>query len=161
MTEVLYLGHIVDQEGIKISPDRMRAIREYPIPRCVRDVRAFLGMVNYHRQFFDNWSNIIVPLTKMTKKCVNFKEEFGPEQIDCVNKIKELVSTLPTLIHFDPSLPIRVKTDSNGYGMGAKLEHLINGKWLPVLHISKKMTEREQNYGISEKECLAIVFATN
>jgi hypothetical protein len=74
---VEYLGHIVTKDGVKPDPKKVQAIRGYPSPRTVRDVRAFIGLAGYYRRHVQNFAEIAKPLTSLTRKDIPF--EWGPE----------------------------------------------------------------------------------
>ena len=67
------MGHIVTSEGVKLDPKKISAIKGYPEPQTVRDVRAFLGLVGYYRRFIPNFAALAKPLTELTKQSVEFK----------------------------------------------------------------------------------------
>ena len=160
MNSIIYLGHLINKEGIKMDPERVKAIKQFPIPQNLTQVRSFLGLAGYHRQFVKDWSKIAEPLSRLTKKSVNYY--WGPDQDKAFNKIKDIMTTEPLLIHFDPERETQLKTDACGYAIAAILEQKVDGKFKPVTYISRMMTDTEQrNFCISEKECLAIVYATN
>ena len=160
MNSIIYLGHLIDKQGIRMDPHRVKAIKQYPIPENLTQVRSFLGLAGYHRQFVKDWSKIAEPLTRLTKKSVNFY--WGSDQDNAFNTIKNIMMTEPLLIHFDPERETQLKTDACGYAVAAILEQKVDGKFHPVTYVSRMMTDTEQrNFCISEKECLAIVYATN
>jgi hypothetical protein len=66
--EIKYLGHIVDKQGIRPDPKKVEAVRTWPVPKNLHDVRSFLGLVNYFRNFIDHYSEIAMPLTNLTRK---------------------------------------------------------------------------------------------
>jgi hypothetical protein len=67
-SEIKYLGHIMDKQGIRPDPKKVEAVQTRPVPKSVHDVRSFLGLVNYFRKFIEHYSEIAVPLTNLTKK---------------------------------------------------------------------------------------------
>jgi hypothetical protein len=67
-TEIKYLGHIVDKQGIRPDPKKVEAVQTWPVPKNVHNVRSFLGLVNYFRKFIEHYSEIAVSLTNLTKK---------------------------------------------------------------------------------------------
>ena len=67
-TEIQYLGHLVTADGIKPLPDKLEAIRNFPVPKCLRDVRAFYGLASYYRRFVKDFAKIAEPLSSLTKK---------------------------------------------------------------------------------------------
>ena len=67
-----YLGHVVTPEGISPNPDKVRVVQEFPTPTNLKELRSFLGLVNYYRRFVRGFSNIAKPLNAFTKKNVPF-----------------------------------------------------------------------------------------
>ena len=67
-TEVKYLGLIIGREGIKMDPEKVKAVREWETPGKLFDVRSFLGFANFYRRFIYGYSDIVRPLTELTKK---------------------------------------------------------------------------------------------
>ena len=64
-TEIKFLGHLVSSSGIQPLPDKVQAIKDWPVPRCIRDVRAYYGLVGYYRRFIPNFATIAEPLTHL------------------------------------------------------------------------------------------------
>ena len=71
-TEIQYLGHLVTADGVKPLPDKLDAIRHFPVPKCLRDVRAFFGLASYYRRFVKDFAKIAEPLSSLTKKPVSY-----------------------------------------------------------------------------------------
>ena len=70
--EIVYLGRVISKDGIHIDPDKVKAIIEWPLPKCVRDVRSFIGLEQFKRENICNFSKIASPLAKLTKKTKGF-----------------------------------------------------------------------------------------
>ena len=68
MTEMLYLGHIIGVDGVRVHEEKIRAIRDWPEPRNVMELQGFIGICTYYRKFVKNFSQLAVPLTYLTKK---------------------------------------------------------------------------------------------
>ena len=71
--KIRFLGHLVSSDGLEPLPDKCQAVKDFPTPKRVRDVRAFLGLVGYYRKYIKDFSKIAPPLTDLTKKETCFK----------------------------------------------------------------------------------------
>ena len=102
-------------------------------------------------------------MTSLTKKDQPFR--WGEKEQEAFEKLKVCLSNPPLLAYYDPNLPIEVRTDASDIGLGCVVvqQHQVKGKkrtvWKPIAYGSRKLLDREKNYGTSEKECLAIIFA--
>ena len=74
-SQVQYLGYILSENGISASPEKVKAVRQYPTPKCVRDVRAFLGLASFYRRLVPNFAEIAKPLSQLTRKGQDFTWE--------------------------------------------------------------------------------------
>lgn len=157
--EVNYLGHIVTPDGIKPDPNKISAIKKFPIPRTVKEIKSFLGLVGYYRKFISNFANLTKPLTRCLKKKtkINLKD---PEYINCFEKCKNLLSNAPILKYPDFEKPFILTTDASNVALGAVLSQNHNGDNLPVAYASRTLSDTEQNLSTIEKEMLAIIFGT-
>ena len=72
-SEVEYLGHVVSRDGIRPDPSKIKAVEEFPIPRCTKDVRSFLCLANYYRRFINKFAAIAAPLNKLLVSTFNFR----------------------------------------------------------------------------------------
>ena len=132
-------------------------MKDFPLPKTVRDVKSFCAFIGYYRKFIRNFASIAKPLTLLTKNDVPF--EWKQEQQKAFETLRDSLINAPVLAHYDPKLPIEVRTDASGYGIGAVILQQHEKGWKPIAFASRQMNIHEQNYPISEKECLAIIFA--
>jgi len=152
-----YLGFVIDTEtGIQTDPDKVKAILEWEAPKTATAVRSFLGFANFYRTFIKNYSDIAMPLTKLTHKDVEFSWSYDCQQ--AFDKMKRMFTTTPILIQFDYDKETVLETDSSGWCIGGTLmQYNEDGLLRPCAFFSKKNTPAECNYEIYDKEMLAIV----
>ena len=151
--QLLYLGHIIGEQGIRPDPAKLAALEGWKTPMNVQDVRSFLGFGNYFRKFVQAYSSLVLPLTELTKK-----DKLFEWSSDCENAFRGLIWNLtnaPVLAIADPQKPYEVVCDASGWALGAVL--LQDGR--PVAFESRKMAPAELNYTVSEQELLAVVYA--
>lgn len=156
--EVAYLGHIVTPEGVKPNPNKVEAIKKYPIPKTTKQIKAFLGLLGYYRRFINNFAKLTKPLTKCLKR--GAKIEHNTEFIECFEKCKSLLTNEPILKYPDFTKTFNLTTDASNVAIGAVLSQGKIGQDLPVAYASRTLNDSEQNYSVIEKELLAIVWAT-
>ena len=154
-----FLGHIVGKGNIKPDPIKIEKILNLTRPKTKKDVRKICGLINYYRKFIPFFSHKIAPLTSLLKK-------ENPNQIvwneDCeiaFEEIKHALASDPILAIPDLNKEFIVRVDASSKAIGAVLLQKHNDILKPCFYISRKLLERECNYPIIEKECLAIVFA--
>ncbi|UYV69107.1 K02A2.6-like [Cordylochernes scorpioides] len=153
-----FLGHILDEDGIRPDPAKIEAVARMPAPTDVHGVRRFLGMVNHLGRFEENLSEIVAPLNQLLVKGQDFVWDCSQER--AFRKLKELLTTQPILAAYDVRKPTMVSSDASSYGLGAVLKQEgKNGIWRPVAYSSRTMTPTEKRYAQIEKEALAITWA--
>ncbi|UYV69370.1 K02A2.6-like, partial [Cordylochernes scorpioides] len=153
-----FLGHILDEDGIRPDPAKIEAVAKMPAPTDVHGVRRFLGMVNHLGRFVENLSEIVAPLSQLLVKSQDFVWDCSQER--AFRKLKELLTTQPILAAYDVRKPTMVSSDASSYGLGAVLKQEgKNGIWRPVAYSSRTMTPIEKRYAQIEKEALAITWA--
>ncbi|GBM06550.1 Retrovirus-related Pol polyprotein from transposon 17.6, partial [Araneus ventricosus] len=151
------LGHLVDEHGIYPDPQKTAAVTKFPVPENVSDVRSFLGLCSYYRRFIKNFADIAKPLHDLLKK--NAKFSWGTPQKESFLTLKKLLTSGPVLGHFLPNAETKIHSDASGYGIGAVLVQVQDGKERPLAYASRSLTAAEKNYSTTEKECLAVVWA--
>lgn len=155
---VEYLGHKVGQGVSQPLHDKVTAIREIKVPTTKKEVRSFLGMVGYYRDYIPLFSVIAAPLTDLTKKNAPNKIDWEGKHQEAFVKLKEMLVEHPVLKLLDPSKEYILQTDACDTGIGVVLlQSCDDGRW-PVPHASKKLKGAELNYSVIEKECLAVVW---
>lgn len=153
VTQVTYLGHTFNAEGMTIDQGKLRAIMDMPSPNDRASLERFLGMINYLCKFIHNYSDKVLPLRSLLKKDVEWCWDENQER--ALQKLKHDLCSAPVLTLFAPDKPCVVSVDASSRALGAVL--LQGGQ--PVEFASLTLTETQQRYAQIEKEMLAIVFA--
>ncbi|CAB3997885.1 Retrovirus-related Pol poly from transposon, partial [Paramuricea clavata] len=152
---VEYLGHVVSRDGIRPDPSKIAAVENFPVPRCVRDVRSFLGLANYYRRFIKNFASIASPLNKLTHKNVRFY--WDESCAKAFHTLKSCLTSAPILAYPDFSLPFELNTDASSTGIGFALCQTQDGKSRAIAYGGCDLNTAERNYSTTEREALAIV----
>lgn len=157
--EVAYLGHIVTPEGVKPNPDKIRAIKNYPIPKNTKEIKGFLGLLGYYRKFIKDFAKLTKPLTHCLKKETKIDIN-KPEYVNSFEICKNILCNEPLLQYPDFEKEFILTTDASNYAVGAILSQIKNGADLPIAYASRTLNKSETQYSAIEKELLAIVFGT-
>src|ERR1700677_3946600 len=110
--EVKFLGLIISEEGIRIDLKKVEGVQNWPHPKKVKEVQAFLGFANFYRRFVKDCAKIATPLNHLTRNDQEWK--WGEDKELPFNDLKERFTSEPILHHPDPSKPLRVEADSSG-----------------------------------------------
>ncbi|XP_073298474.1 uncharacterized protein [Primulina huaijiensis] len=148
LEQVSFLGHIVSRDGIAVDPMKIEAIKQWPIPTTVSEVRSFHGLAGYYRRFIANFSKIALPLTNL--KAVKF--EWTNECQHGFQVLKDKLTLAPIL-----ALPCRIEdfiiyTDASKMGLGAVL--MPRGK--VIAYASRQLKDYEKNYPTHDLELAAV-----
>ena len=157
VSEVVFLGHVISADGIRVDPKKVEAISAYPTPKDVPELRRLLGMVNHVGKFTPNLAEVTQPLRELLKK--DNEWTWGQTQQTAFETVKRLLSSAPTLQHYGPSKPTKVSADASKFGIGGVLLQKDKEGWKPVFYASRSLTETEQRYAQIEKEALAMTWA--
>lgn len=152
---VKYLGHIIKNNTVTPLKDNLKAIKEFPVPKTQKNVRQFLGKINFYGKYVPNISIILDPLHNLLRKQQQFI--WSEECQDSFEKIKNLLCLQPILAIFNPDLPIHIYTDASIHGIGAVLKQTQNnGETKPCAYFSRKLNEYQKKKKAIYLECLAI-----
>jgi hypothetical protein len=154
-----FLGLDVSKHGLQPNQANVEKVLRAPRPETKTQLRSFMGLVGFYRQFIPNFSSISVPLTDLTKKGSPNTIPWDAPQELAFNTLREYVATQPILRLPDYTQPMVLQTDASNEGLGAVLLQTIDGVRYPIAYTSRKLLPREKNYATIEKECLAIVWA--
>jgi hypothetical protein len=116
--EVEYLGDIVSHEGVKVDPNKIKAMMDWPIPKTLKNLIGFLGLTGYYRKFVWNYGRIAAPLMTLTKK-----DAFSctREETKSFEQLKEVMCKVHVLTNPDFTKTFIVECDASGNGIGVFL----------------------------------------
>jgi transposase InsO family protein len=157
-SQVQYLGFVLSERGVAASPEKVTAVRNYPVPKTVKDVRAFVGLGSFYRRLVPKFAEIAKPLTELTRKDRPF--EWGPRQQKAFDDLKDRLCTTPVLAYPNFDLPFILTTDASSVAVAAILSQVQDGEERPIAYGSRQLSTTEQAYSASEAEMLALVFGT-
>jgi hypothetical protein len=155
-----YLGFIIEAgKGLRMDPEKIKAIKEWAKPTSVKGVRGFLGFANFYRRFIKDFSTLCGPLTDLTKTS-NGPFYWTSAAELAFEALKAIFSSAPMLAQWDPDRETVLETDCSGWAAGAALmQYDDDGQLRPVAFFSKKLSPAECNYEIYDKEMLAVIVA--
>ena len=152
---VEYLGYILSPSGLTMSDDKIKIIQDWLEPKKVKNIQSFLGFANFYCQFIFNYSDIVIPLTHLTRKDIPWK--FDSSCKDAFNSLKKAFTSAPILTHWIPDAQLIMETDASDYALTAILSVVNEDNEVhPVAFHSRTFTMVELNYDTYDKELLAI-----
>ncbi|CAL9702220.1 unnamed protein product [Knipowitschia caucasica] len=174
-TSVRYLGHIVSEEGVKTDPDKLQALKSWPVPKTLKELRSFLGFAGYYRRFIKSYAAIAKPLNDLTRgyaptsknqakpspdKSYDVKQPFGerwsPACQSAFETLIEKLTSSPVLGFADPKLPYILHTDASTTGLGAALYQEQEGQLRVIAYASRGLSPSESRYPAHKLEFLAL-----
>ena len=117
--KIQYLGHIISEKGLAVDPEKIKAIKEWPVPTDVSAVRSFMGIAGYYRRFVERFSAIANPITSLQKKGVKFV--WTEKCQNSFEQLKQKLISAPILKIVDPDKEFVVCTDACKEGLGGVL----------------------------------------
>ena len=154
--EIEFLGYHISPEGMSMSTAKVESVKNWPVPRNVKDIQAFLGFANFYRRFIEGFSKICKPLTDLTQKDKMF--EWTSQCEDAFRRLKTMFTEGPILAHFDFMRSTQLETDASNFALGAIRSQLCeDNRWQPIVFHSRKFQPAEVNYDVHNKEMTAIV----
>src|SRR5690606_34432888 len=159
--QILLLGFIIDQYGIKINPKKLVNIDDWEIPKTGKQVMSYMGLFNYFREHIPLYSTIATPIEELRNKKI-IGDKWGIKQQKAFNTMKNLLSSAQVLSFPNFSLPFHIATDASNVGIGAVLYQLIPGKEKKpkcISFIACTLQECERKYSATKKELLGVVYA--
>ena len=152
---VEYLGYVLFLSGLTMSDAKVKTIQEWPESKKIKDIQSFLGFANFYRHFIFNYSDIVIPLTRLTRK--NTPWNFDDKYRKAFNTLKQVFISTPILTHWVLDAHLVMETDASDYALTAILSLMTKDNEIhPVAFHSWTFSALELNYNVHDKELLAI-----
>jgi len=154
-TQVKFLGYTVSQRVVGTDPDKISAVRDWPVPANLRQCRAFVGLCQYYRRFVPDFSTIATPLYNLTKKEVRFA--WTEECQTAFDSLKIALTSAEVLALPNEEGTFILDCDASDRAIGAVLSQVQNGEERPICYASQLYDKHQRNYNVTRKELLALV----
>lgn len=156
-SEVKYLGFLLDNDGLKIDPEKVAPLVQMEAPKNVRQVRTLLGIASWYRRYLPDLASKLEPIHRLLRKNTVFN--WGSEQQTVFEQLKIALTTAPVLICPNFELPFQLRCHASAVGLGAVLSQVSGTQEKVVAYASRTLNDPEKRYAQSEKECLAAVWS--
>ena len=156
-TKVKYLGYIVENGSIALDPERISAIVDIPVPRDIKSLRSFIGMVQFCCRFIPRLNAVLTPLSNLLKKNVSFV--WNDECQSAFDSVKQALMNPPVLRAPSPNDTFVLETDASDFGIGGclKISSATGSDEAIVGFHSGKFKDQQLRWHIVEKEAFSIL----
>ena len=163
LTEVEYVGHLINEQGITFSDNKKELVANFVQPTDIGGLKTFVGIAGYFRRHIRGYAELVHPLNALCegydkKKKAN-KLEWNNTTSKAFTDTQNAIVNCQLLFFRDQSAPIRLYTDASDYGIGAYLCQIVDGEEQPIAFISKTLSKAEKKWSVYEKEAYAIFYS--
>ncbi|CAK1583786.1 unnamed protein product [Parnassius mnemosyne] len=157
-SEVTFLGYNISQHGTKPLEGKVQAIKEYPVPKTAKQLRRFLGMINFYRRFIPQAAKIQAPLNALLTGAVKASHpvNLNGDSLKAFEECKESLCNAALLAHPDSKAKLGLVTDASDLAIGGVLQQQIGGDWQPLAFFSRKLSPSQRKYSPYDRELLAV-----
>ncbi|GAU25204.1 hypothetical protein TSUD_151040 [Trifolium subterraneum] len=152
VSEIEYLGHVVNGQGVSMDKEKIQAVLDWPPPKNIKQLRGFLCLTGYYRRFIQSYAKIASPLTDLLKKEAYV---WTTQAKAAFQQLKNAITSAPVLALPNFTKTFILETDASGVGIGAVLHQ----EGHPIAYFSKKLVPRNQKKSAYFREMLAIAEA--
>ena len=149
----MFLGHVVTKEGIKVDPQKVKAIKEWSRPTNITEIISFLGLAGYYRRFVKEFSKVASPMTNLLKKANKF--EWTEKCAKASQELRQRLTTAPILTLPMEGKEYTIYSDASKNGLGCVMMQ----EDKVVAYASREFKPYEQNYPTHDLELAVVVFA--
>ncbi|KAF1332716.1 reverse transcriptase, partial [Globisporangium splendens] len=156
--EIPVLGCFVGKHGVRVDPEKVKAIDDWPVPQNVKQLRQWLGLANYLHKYTRNYAALVQPLTQLLKKDIEW--EWSSDHQMAFAEVKRSLREAPVLAIANHDKPFHVVCDASDYAIGcALMQHDDEGHERVVSYQSRQLRPAERNYPVHDKELLAMKYS--
>ena len=160
VTQLHFLGHCVNVQGISPLQEKVQAVRDFPQPVTPRQLCEFLGLINFYHRFIRNCAQLLQPLHSFLSSSKTSKDlQWTTETTDAFQRAKDALADATVLSHPHTNALTAIMTDASDTAVGAVLQQYINQQWMPIGFFSKTLSSAEKRYRTFDRELLAVYLA--
>ena len=158
VSEIVFLGYKISAEGTMPLPSKVEAIRSFSIPKTVKELRRFLGMINFYRRFIPQAADHQAPLNNLLTGSVKGAHPvtLGVKELEAFEACKKGLCDAALLAHPDCNAKLALVTDASDTAIGAVLQQMKGNGWQPLAFFSRKLNPAQVKYSPYDRELLAI-----
>ncbi|GFV49617.1 hypothetical protein TNCV_1484731 [Trichonephila clavipes] len=157
--QIKYLGHIIGSGKHEPDPEKTAVINNLPGPKTKKELRSVLGLCNYYREYIPKYSELVYPLTELTKKRVPDSIPWTEKHDSSFHLLKKALVEAPSLYSPVPDKPYTIHSDASQIGIAACLSQKCGDKCYPIAYASQKLSKTQQSWSTIEREAFAIVWS--
>ena len=162
--EIIFLGLQFTRSGVRLAPKYINTVQKAPVPRTIKQLQGFIGLVNWQRTFLRDFSLLVRPLHLAVRQAKesSLKKIWTEEHTKCFEEIKQRLVEVESLGHPDFSCGFVIFSDASNFELGGVLTQTKSSRFsvkscVVIGYFSRKLTATEENYAIPEKELMAMV----
>jgi hypothetical protein len=152
--KLIYLGFVISADKLKMDPDKVEVIKNWPLPKSIFEVRSFHGLASFYRKSIRNFSGISAPMMDTMKK-IHKSFHWTEEAEKIFNLLKRKITEQPILVLPDFKKTFQVKCDASGFS----IREVLSQEDKPIAYFSEKLNETKVKYSMYDKEFYAIIQA--
>jgi len=158
--EVKFLGYLVTPKGTQPLPTRVQALKDFPLPKTAKELRRFLGMINFYRRFIPGAAKMQAPIHNLLGAKKGAAAIIWTEEAQqAFENTKQSLTQTTLLAHPRANAELALFTDASDHSTGAILQQQYQDGWEPLAFFSKKLSPTEAKYSAFDRELLAIYLA--
>ncbi|GFU56196.1 retrovirus-related Pol polyprotein from transposon 17.6 [Trichonephila clavipes] len=157
--QIKYLDHIIGSGKHEPDPEKTAVINNLPVPKTKKELRSVLGLCNYYREYIPKYSELVYPLTELTKKRVPDSIPWTETHDSSFPLLKKALLEAPSLYSPVPDKPYTIHSDASQIAIAACLSQKCGDKCYPIAYASQKLSKTQQSWSTIEREAFAIVWS--